>query len=463
MADGKVLMLAYHFPPAASAGVFRTLRFVKYLPSCGWEPLVLSTSSAASGARHDPSLSSQLPDGVIVERTETWRPEELAATALKKWLGRSNHGSAATGNGRIESGRGSAPTCAQRRALLSTWMRNAWDLAFMTPDLGAWWFGPAVRAALRMVRRHKPDVTYSTGPPHSTHLVALAVKRLTDRPWLVDLRDPWARRPWGAKEQNPWGQRFARQFERICVEGADRVVLNTEPLCDEFRNYYRDERPEKFAVVSNGYDPEMQPAVERLVAEAAQQRDDAIVRLCHPGSLYRRRDPRPLVEAVASLVRTGTPVTLEQIGHCDERFGLPNLVRRLGLEDCVHLQPAVAHEEALKRMAAADVLVVVQPGTDLQVPGKLFEMLPFGKPILAVADAGATADLIERFHLGAVAAKNDCRTIAAAIRRIVERRDEFCAGRRREDALAAFDGRRLTEELAALLGRCVRAAQASRP
>ena len=42
----KVLMIAYHFPPMGeSSGALRTLKFAKYLPDFGWQPVVMSNAT----------------------------------------------------------------------------------------------------------------------------------------------------------------------------------------------------------------------------------------------------------------------------------------------------------------------------------------------------------------------------------------------------------------------------------
>ena len=74
----NVLIIAYHFPPTASSGTFRTLKFVKYLPQFGWNPIVLTVDS-----KHEPlepmdlALLQKVPEGVRVIRTYAWLPLKL--------------------------------------------------------------------------------------------------------------------------------------------------------------------------------------------------------------------------------------------------------------------------------------------------------------------------------------------------------------------------------------------------
>jgi len=440
-------MLAYHFPPLASAGVFRPLRFVRYLPEFGWPPIVLTALPENENERQDFSLMDKVPPGVTVVRTGLWQPE----ARIRSWLrfGRrpervASHTLAAVPS--ISPARDTPPD--GLRGMMRGLARNVHDLAFMTPDDRVWWMGPAVAAAMRLVREYRPRVLFTTGPPHSIHLIGLVLKRLTGLPLVIDFRDPWSRRPWGKKPRNPWGQRLLGHLERLCVRYADRVILNSHNLGRDFRKHYGARHAQKFTVIPNGYDPEMLHVVEQLAAGMGQNRKGGPLRLCHPGSLYRRRDPRPILAAVKQLVDRGRPVIFEQIGHCESAAEVQSFVERNRLDEHVRMEGPVPHENIIRRMAAADVLMVVQPENALQVPGKLFEMMMFRKPIVALADEGETAEIVEKYHLGAVARSNDAGAIAACI----ERAGELSAARCRENgwasALAAYDGRQLTGDLA---------------
>ena len=104
-------------------------------------------------------------------------------------------------------------------------------------------------------------------------------------------------------------------------------------------------------------------------------------------------------------------------------------------------------------MAAADILAVIQPDTSIQVPGKLFEMMPFRKPILALTEEGATADIVGEYVLGRVAPSNDSDAIASAILQLVAENSDYPDPSGWERAMDAFDGRRLTQDLADILNQ----------
>ena len=223
--------------------------------------------------------------------------------------------------------------------------------------------------------------------------------------------------------------------------------LNTPRLAERFRETYPAER-DKFTAISNGFDPDSVPTVARLISAATAPPSFTF---CHPGTLHGYRDPRPLLQALVRVARDGQPVAFEQIGHHDPRFRLDQLASMSEpggpLIRCI---PSLPHGDVLARMARAQCLVVLQSGSDVQVPAKLYEMMMFRKPILTLATEGATTDLVERYALGERVRPDDPVAIERALRRIIENHRHQPTGRW-DEAGADFDGRHLTGRLAACL------------
>jgi glycosyltransferase involved in cell wall biosynthesis len=442
-------MLSYPFPPAASAAVFRTLRFVKYLPEFGWRPLVVTKRTDAAGRiTVDRSLDGLVPPGTIVQRTGVLRPLVTAREVLSAILSLRPGAAGAEKKARSDADPPDASegTPQRNRGFFRAAIEAFADLAAM-PDEQVGWVLPAVASALRLVRRFRPRAIYSTGPPHSTHLIALALKWITGIPIVTDFRDPWARKTWGNADMRPWRAAIEARLERLCVCGSDRVILNTPGLRDEFSSVYESRLHAKFVVIPNGYDPDLLPRINELTKESSGHRNGA-VHLCHAGTLYGRRGLRQLAAAVGRLWASGHNVTVEQVGQVDGRTQLLAYLREHALEDCVRLTEPLPHDQMLRRLAAADVLVVIQPGTRIQVPAKLYEMLMFRKPILALTDEGATGEIVEEFGLGEVAPPDDGERIASAILRLAHDLPKSQGNPGWDAAQRAFDGRELTRKLA---------------
>ena len=430
-------MIAAAFPPSTSAGVHRTARFARMLPEFGWEPVIL-TSTEEGCATPAPEWTSNLR----IER----RAKRRGSSGAKKT------GAAVVAT---EPSLQNADSSRNHRSILGqrpvgTWARNARDLFLETPDKDVWWTVSSTRDAARLVKECNVEAVYTTGPPHSMHLLGRRLKKRLGLPWVADFRDPWARKPWGHKPQNPWGQQLLGSFESFCVRNADTVVLNTPRMADEFRSHYSELSGERFVSIPNGCDPGLAERVQELILArpTAEQNEGTDVRLIHTGSLYRKRDPRPIIDAMQALHQKGLRVSFEQIGPCESGFHLGEHVRERGLSEWVTVEPPVPYDDMLQRMASADIFLLVQPGTDLQVPGKLFEMLLYHTPILALTEPGATADIVDRYGLGAVVQGDDPTAIAQAIADIVARQSTGVDVAAWDDARRDFDGRKLTQELA---------------
>lgn len=445
-------MYAHDFPPMLMAGVHRILRFVKYLPEFGWESVVISAPSRHGTVSLDETLLKQVPQATVIERPAAFNPETELGKLLRR---RKGHVPSAAAPGSSFAAAMATAASAPSPRTWHDWLRQLREFLFRTPDEYVWWVGPAVRAGLRAIEQTNPAAVYTTGPPHSTHLAGLLTHQITGLPWIADFRDPWSRQPWGQK-RNFWGARLLPFIESECVRGASCVILNTGRMADEFRRHYRQIRSSKFVALPNGFDPELTAVVDDCLRELHVPASAAPLTLCHPGTLYHKRDIRPLIDAVRLLADQGLPVRFVNIGDCPYQQEFEAYIAEAGLRGSIEFEKPVPHREILRRMAASDVLVVIQPNNDLQVPGKLYEMMLYGKPVLALADDGEVSDLVDRYELGESARSDDAAEIARVVHRLAERARSGVRPSPNPAALQAFDGRLLAARLAEKLSEVVR-------
>jgi glycosyltransferase involved in cell wall biosynthesis len=303
-----------------------------------------------------------------------------------------------------------------------------------------------------VIRRHSPDVIFSSAPPFTCHLIAGWLARRHKVRWVADFRDPWARSPWKRADlTDTWKIRLREWLERLVIERADAVILNTPSLCDEFAAYYGPRLATKFHTVTNGYDAEQLAPFLR-----SQPKTSPRLVLTHAGSLYRQRDPRPLVRALASAIANGRiaadGIALNFVGTVSPQFQLAETIAELDLASAVRMTPPVSHERCMEYLAESDVLIVIQPGTSLQVPVKLYEYLPFRKPILALAPKGAISTIVEPAGLGVVVDPEDVDGIEDALCELYEHRESLSERYRANPAyIARFDGVAVSRQLQGVL------------
>jgi glycosyltransferase involved in cell wall biosynthesis len=442
----SALLISYHFPPCGSIGTQRTLRFVGQLPAFDWRPVILTARK--QDFRTEPveeRWQEKVPATVPVYRARVLRPLEMALKLRRLWH------RVKTGSETTQSGQSDGKCQIHVEAHGRSWVQRWIDPWFTTPDAQIGWLPFAIWRGMRVLYAERINLLYSSGPPYTSHLIGLILKRLSRRPWIVDFRDPWSRRPWDA-DTDRGGLRYRMQvrLERMVVQCADTIVSNTERMQEDFRQRYPSQPSDKFVVITNGYDPENFVDIAQVKGPP-----NDVFTITHAGSLYGRRDPRPLVHAMAQVRDENTlpngVLRLNLIGNLETSFHLGSVVNSLKLQDWVAIIPPVPHTESLEYLMHSHLLLLLQPDAPLQIPGKLFEYLYLQKRILALTEEGSTADMVQRYNLGAVVEPRNTTEIAAVIWRFFQ---DFQNGKtcmcRSDIALRNFHGRTLTKQLATL-------------
>ena len=373
---GSVLMVAYHYPPIATAGTHRTLNFARELDRMGWKVTVVSSNDLG---RHplDPGLLKRIGDRVRVRRAFSTDLVESLAGIRGRMRGKTN------GSGKTEGG-GQEASTASRKPSGSTSSgskgpgathRSFADFVsrcLKTPDSMLPFVAGAVWKALPEMLRHRPDVIYSSAPPFSGHLAAWCLKRLFAVPWVADFRDPWADNPF--RKDMPYAslRRFDTCLENLVAESADVVLCNTPALEEAFRARY----PwlDRFRTLTNGFAPALlSPDPDPAAMRFAER--EAPIRIVHTGEIYGLRSPVALIRALGELGRDGTGVfenlAFEFYGAVHDEDALKSLAAEEGVAKALGWMGRVDHRAALKHCREGDILLILGVKGDrpeMQVP-----------------------------------------------------------------------------------------------
>lgn len=441
------LCIAYAFAPINRSGTHRTLGFVKHLDRLGWDATVVTVEPGTEPV--DDTLLAQVPSTTIVVRTIWAQPVQR----LKRFMGLHTAPSPEEARDHSRRVRRFHRKRRHRRRGLREWISRF----LMTPDSRIGWIAPAVSAAMKSIRKSRPDVIYSTSPYMSAHLIAMIVAYRTAIPWVADFRDPWRDNPFrklGFKSLDRWDA----WLERLVLRRATHVVCNTPT----YERRLHDRFPmlaSKCSTILNGFDADI---VGGLEPKWIAPRGEFV--FTHCGQFYGSRSPLPWLWALRCL-RNDAAIPARKphlflIGpdHFEGR-PLVDLARSAGVGDCVHVLGRMPHRQALSYLAGSDALLLagsVGTGSDLQVPGKLFEYLALRKPILAgVAPTSPVVGILQK--AGAVAricAPNNIDAISDAMRTMTSERHHD--GNGSWNGVERFDRARRAEELAALFERLVR-------
>ena len=431
----KLLYIAPYFPPSAAAGVHRMMRVCRYLPKDRFEIDVLTRNLGSDPGGEE--LLRQVPDGVSVYRAD------LSG-------GKKSESSVRIAKPENVEAKKKSPIKTYLQWLINP-LRNAKELIQETPDKHVGWCKPMLKLGKELCSNHSYDLLMTSGPPHSIHLVGLQLKKETGTPWVADFRDPWARRPWDVPH-NPWGQWLLPKYERNVISNASAVLLNTTATLQDFVSAYSDLSKDKFQWVPNGMDPELPAIVENLLSQRAStsRKGSEPLTLCHAGSLYGNRRPDGLFDAMSLLQKQGVECRLLQIGIVDDAPSMVAHLERLGIRQLVEFIPRIPHAEVLRIMAGVDLHVVLQPDGPFMIPGKVYEMIAYPQPIVAICDSPVTIEVVEKAG-GTHAASRDPIGIAKAIQSAARMIDDLEFNQKRIAARNQFDGRQIVERLGLVL------------
>lgn len=374
MLNKKVLLVPFHFPPLkASSGLERALSLVRHLPSHGWEPIVLSASASAYPAVSAERLD-QIPANAVVKRT-------------------------------------CALDAARHLTIMGRYPR--W---FGLPDRWQTWIISAVPAGMTLIRRHRPQVIWSTYPIASAHWVGYFLHKLSGIPWIADFRDPMVERDSRSGQLAPaWP---AMRNARLAIESraamhAAALTFCTAGALQICAQRYPSADANGWQVVPNGFDETAFQAAERQSGgDDASARDT--ITLLHSGTIYPTpdRDPsvffRALKRVLSDRPSSARKVKIVLRASSVAEHYAP-LIRQLNLENAIFFESALPYESALREMLSVDGLMIFQGYTsNPAIPAKLYEYFRARRPILALADLeGETARLVRVEAAGEIAALDE--------------------------------------------------------
>ena len=445
-------MIANDFPPIGGAGVQRSLYFAKYLPEFGWRPVVLTVKDVAFPTK-DPSLLDLLPPEVKVKRTESFELRRLL------WLAR---GVRRTGQGTSpaipaadathSAGRPSEPGQVSSRVRELARAFRRWALV---PDDRMLWAPFAIPRALKLLRTESVDAIYATVPCYSSGVIGQIVSRISGRPLVLDLRDPWTHDPY-LPDATPLHSWLNAWLEATSVSRAARVVTISSQMTRHFRRAYPSLAEDRFLTLTNGYDAAEFADVGTITHESG------CFQMVYSGSLYahHRESLGGFCAAWHDLAERDSEFSqvarLVLVGRCD-----PEILQEL--ESWPSVRATVLgyrpHAEALRHLKGSSALLLLikqlDPDSDLiTIPGKLFEYVGSGSPILMIGPEGDAADIVRNTG-GRVHRQDDRQAVADSLSSLFHQ--PIPATGEPARIHAAYDRRvltaRLAEELDAVTSR----------
>lgn len=387
----RVLIITYYWPPSGGAGVQRWLKFVKYLRDFDWEPVVFIPSNPEY-PEIDLSLQKDVPAGLEIIRCKILEPYN----AYKKLLGQKKES-------RISAGFLSENKKNKTLEAISVWIRGN----LFIPDARRFWIRPAVRMIAKYLSDHTIDAIASTGPPHSTHLIAEKIHRRFRVPWLADFRDPWTSIDfYGELKLTGWADRLHHALERKVLQQASAVTVISRSMAEDFGKLF----PRNYEVITNGFD-------HTDIAGENIPFPDKRFSIAHIGTLGPARNPIVLWKALKDILSEDLNfknfLEIKLVGKID--VSVNQSLAEYDLEQFVKRIPYMPHDEVIACQQQSRVLLLIinnSANAKMILTGKFYEYMAAGRPILCIGpEDGDAAGILAETKSGLLAGYNDTETM----------------------------------------------------
>lgn len=369
MEPKKVLIITYYWPPAGGPGVQRWLKFVKYLPDFGIQPIVYIPENPTYPIV-DENLVKDVSDKVIILKQKIFEPYQLASFLSKNKTKKMNSGI--------------IPNQKKQSFLdkLLLWIRGN----LFIPDARFFWVKPSVAYLEKYILEHKIDTIVTSGPPHSLHLIGLELKNKLNLKWFADFRDPWTTIGYHKSLRlSDFAAHKHKQLESEVLNTADTIIVTSKTTKKEFEAL----TTKPIEVITNGYD----------VENVEKQPLDTRFSLAHIGSFLSARNPKilwqALVELIAEIPEFKSHLEIKLIGAVSQE--ILESITAFDLNDYLNNVGYVSHEEAIVQQRKSQVLLLIEidsEETKSILPGKLFEYMVSNRPIIALGPKGSDFDEI---------------------------------------------------------------------
>jgi glycosyltransferase involved in cell wall biosynthesis len=355
----KVLIITYYWPPGSGAGVQRWLKFSKYLPSYGWEPLILTIDPYyATYPALDPTLEKEIPPSLRIWKTKATDYFRL----YRKDKSRIPSSGFAVGGEKGLTGK------------IIRFVRGN----FFLPDPRRGWNRFAFRKACEIIEDNGINHVITTSPPHSSQLIGLKLrKKYQNLRWIADLRDPWTDiYYYNYFYPSAFSRKIDAMYESEVLKNADKLITVGKSLKGLFASKHPDIE-QKTEVIFNGYDDDDFNGMNEPAPD--------IFTLSYIGTLSGSYPLGGLLKALSELQKRSLAFRLRFVGYVSVKQ--KNLISSAIDSSRLEFIEYTDHKSAIRYMAGSSVLILIIPDHSTSgsiITGKLFEYLASRRPVLCL-------------------------------------------------------------------------------
>jgi glycosyltransferase involved in cell wall biosynthesis len=417
----KVLIVTYYWPPSGGAGVQRWLKFSKYLPEFGWEPVILTVDPAyAAYPVVDNSLTNDLTSSLKVYKT----PAVDYFSIYKK-------------------DKSKIPAAGFANSVDNTLKNKMMRFIrgnFFIPDPRRGWNKYAFKKACEIIVAEGIKHVITTSPPHSTQLIGLKIKtKYPEIKWIADLRDPWTDIYYYQQFYPTFLSKFIDSFlEKRILNRSDSIITVGTSLKTSFSLKVKGIN-NKINIITNGYDE------DDFSGQISQS--PSRYTISYIGTLSDVYPINGFLDALDIFRKNGNDYILRFIGTVSQKQK-DLVISKIG-NPSVEFIPYVDHSKSIQYLLSTTVLLLIipdHPGNKCIITGKIFEYIASGKPICCLGPRDGDASIIlTKNSFGKCFSYNDINDIESYLRSIKTRPFNI------ENPAESFSHRNIVKKLVSFL------------
>ena len=371
----NILIIAYYWPPAGGSGVQRWLYMANHLADIPGNNVAVFVPDTQDYQVLDPTLSADISPKLTIIKRPIWDPAHF----YNKAAGEKN---------KIGIGMSTASKQKSFIQKMGLWFRAN----VFIPDSRVFWVKPSYKFLKKYIEQNNIDVIVTTGPPHSIHLIGLKLKKYFDKKiiWVADFRDPWSEIYYiEVLKPSQWALNKIKKYEYKTLTNADIITVTANDLAKKFKKISNNIN---IQVIENGYEKIF---FEKDVLTIAPSEFNIV----HLGVLSQPRNPSNLWKALDEIKKQNKEFSniseIKLIGNIDG--SIIEEIKKNDLQDITQILPPVSHQESIKyQRDAAILLLIIENASSAKsiIPGKIFEYLAAGRPILGIGPTDGEVSMI---------------------------------------------------------------------